>query len=76
MTSDETHFVIAHCNTLDLFEDNKSLVFTSKEEAKNYLKNHLIKYLHKFWYITSVKDYNESCERWGVRYKEIEGYDN
>lgn len=71
MTKEETHYVIAHCNTLDLFENNKSLIFTSREEAKKYLSNHLIKCLQMFWYITSVKDYNESCEKWGVRYKEL-----
>lgn len=71
MTKEETHFVIAHCNTLDLFEGNKSLIFTSREKAKEYLGTHLIKYLQMFWYITSVKEYNASCEKWGVRYKEL-----
>lgn len=71
MSKEENLYVIAHCNTLDLFDNNNSLIFTSREEAKKYLKTHLIKYLQMFWYITSVKDYNESCEKWGVRYKEL-----
>lgn len=71
MTKEENRYVIAHCNTLNLFENNKSLIFTSQEEAKKYLDTHLIKHLRMFWYITSVKDYNGSCERWGVRYKEL-----
>ena len=71
MTKEETHYVIAHCNTLDLFENNKSLIFTSREEAKKYLSTHLIKYLQMFWFTTSVKDYNESCEKMGIRYKKV-----
>ena len=71
MDKKETHYVIAQCNTLDLFENNKVLIFMSREEAKKYLNTHLIKNLQNFWYITSVKDFNESCEKWGVRYKEL-----
>lgn len=71
MNKKEPHYVIAQCNTLDLFENNKSLIFTSREEAKKYLNAHLIKNLQMFWYITSVKDFNESCEKWGVRHKEL-----
>ena len=71
MDKKETHYVIAQCNTLDLFENNKALIFMSREEAKKYLNTHLIKNLQNFWYITSVKDFNESCEKWGVRYKKL-----
>lgn len=67
----EEQFVIAHMNTLDLYRDDKSLRFTTRDEAKKFLNKTLISCLHCFWFICTIKDYNQSCARWGVLYKQI-----
>ena len=67
----EEQFVIAHMNTLDLYKDDKSLRFITRDEAKEFLNKNLISCLHCFWFICTIKDYNQYCARWGVYYKQI-----
>lgn len=60
----ESKYVIAHVMTEALFKEDKSLLFDTKDEAKEYLVKHLLCTLRKFWWICTVKDHNDLCLHW------------
>lgn len=66
MTKDEIEnkFVIAHVSSQNLFKEDKSLLFDTKDEAKKYLAKHLIDVLRRFWWVCTVKEHNEICAKW------------
>ena len=60
----ESKYIIAHVMTESLFKEDKSLLFDTKDEAKDYLHRHLIHILHSYWHICTVKEHNEICIKW------------
>ncbi len=60
----ENKYVIAHVITENLFEEDKSLLFDTKDEARDYLKMRVPYPFSHHWYICTVKQHNDLCVRW------------
>ena len=68
----EIKFVITHVFVHKLYKDDKSLIFETKDEAKEYLKKHVFRDLQSCWHVYSIKEYNDFCQKHGLNFLRLE----
>lgn len=68
----ENKFVITHVFVHKLYEDDKNLIFDTKDEAKEYLKKHVFRDLQSCWHVYSIREYNDYCQKHGLNSLRLE----
>ena len=68
----ENKFVITHVFVHKLYKDDKNLIFDTKDEAKEYLKKHVVLDLQACWYVCSIREYNDYCQKYGLNFLRLE----